>query len=336
MTDHYEAMSFDRFGPPGEVLRRRRLDRRSLAPDEVRLGVRAVGLNFLDATFCRGRYPVRPAFPATPGVEVAGVVVETGADALSWAGREVVACPTLPEGALGEEVVVAASLLVERPSGIPPEVAAAMPVTYQTAWFALERARVRAGETVLVTAGAGGVGTAATQLARLRGATVVTVVGGAEKAALSRAQGADAVIDRFDGDVIDGVRAEVDGVDVIIDPVGGALADRLIELLRFEGRYVAIGQAGGPVAFDTVRLMGANVDLIGLSWGSAYPFRRPELVHEVAATLFAAVVDGDISPVISRVIGLDEVPEALDELEAGRTIGKLVARVERGIAGGTA
>jgi NADPH2:quinone reductase len=327
MSDHYTAIAFDRFGEPGAVLARHALVRPELGVGELRLAVRAVGLNYLDATLIRGGYPVKPPFPATPGVEAAGLVIETGPGAEGWLGREVVVCPTLPNGALGTEVVVDAALAVERPDGVDPFVAAAMPVTYQTAWFALERARVRPGETVLISAGAGGVGIAATHLAKARGATVVTIVGGEQKAALSRAQGADHVIDRFAGGIAEQLKAAVGQIDVALDSVGAEVAAVAFDALAFEGRYVALGQTAGPATIEGLRLMGSNVDVIGLSWGSTYPFLRPERVREVYAELFAGVISGAFSPVISEIIELDAAPAALDALAAGRTTGKLVVRV---------
>lgn len=139
-------------------------------PGEVTLTVAAVGLNYLDVSLCRGEYTASSALPATPGVEAAGHVVRAGPGAEHLIGHEVLACPTFPRGALGDEVTVDAALVIDRPSGMSATVAAALPVTYQTAWFALERARVTAGDTVLIHAGAGGVGIAATQLAVARGA----------------------------------------------------------------------------------------------------------------------------------------------------------------------
>ncbi|MDQ6527178.1 NADPH:quinone oxidoreductase family protein [Nocardioides sp. LHD-245] len=328
MNATYTAVACDRFGPPGEVLATRRLPRRVLGAGEARLWVRATGLNFLDATLCRGAYPVKPAFPATPGVETAGTVIETGAEAESWLGREVVACPTLPDGALGEEVVVPAALLVDRPASIPPEVAAALPVTYQTAWWALERARVGPGDRVLVHGAAGGVGSATIQLARLRGASVIATAGTAAKVAHCLEQGAEAAFDSGDAGLAHAILDAGGPVDIVVDPVAGRLFDVSLQVIAFEGRYVAVGQAGGSVTVDPVRLTQANADLVGLSWGSTYPFAKPDAVRAVYGELFADVAAGRLAPVVSRVVTLDEAPAALDDLESGRTHGKIVVRME--------
>lgn len=326
----YRALRFERFGEPADVLRPGPVRRRSAGAGQVRIACAAVGLNFLDVLLCRGEYPVRPPFPAVPGVEVAGRVVEAGPGAEALLGRPVLACPALPDGALGEEVVVDAALVVERPDGVPAEVAAALPVTYQTAWFALERARLRAGETVLVHAGAGGVGTATIQLARRAGARVIAVAGGAAKTAWCLGQGAAAAIDHTEQDVAAELAriAGGDGVDVVVDPVGGPMTDLSLAALRFEGRYVAVGLAGGAGArIDPARLMAANVDVIGLSWGSRYPWERPDRVRDVYARLFDAILDGTVRPAIGGTYTLDEAPAALRELAARRSTGKLVVRI---------
>lgn len=329
MTEDYAAIAFDRFGEPGDVLKRMRLPRPRLQAGQVRLRVEAIGLNFLDVTLCRGAYAVRPPLPATPGVEAAGTVIEAGDGAAHWLGRAVLACPMLPDGALGDEVVVDAALLVARPAAIPVEVAAAIPVVYQTAWFALRRARLAPGERVLVTAGAGGVGLATIQLAVRAGARVTAVAGGAEKAARCLANGAEAVIDARHDDVAGQLAATAGdtGFSVIVDPVSGPLLEPLLAAIAFEGRYVAAGQVGGRADIDPARFMAMNADLIGLSWGSTYPTMSPAAVAEAYDDVLGGVLDGSIRPVVSRVLALDESPAALDDLAAGRTHGKLVVTI---------
>ncbi len=196
-------------------------------PGEVTLTVAAVGLNYLDVSLCRGEYTASSALPATPGVEAAGHVVRAGPGAEHLIGHEVLACPTFPRGALGDEVTVDAALVIDRPSGMSATVAAALPVTYQTAWFALERARVTAGDTVLIHAGAGGVGIAATQLAVARGARVLATAGSAAKRELCLAEGADQALAYDEIDALRGV------IDVVMDPVGGSLLGRSLPCLSF-------------------------------------------------------------------------------------------------------
>ncbi|GGM42956.1 zinc-binding dehydrogenase [Dactylosporangium sucinum] len=294
-------------------------------PGRVRVAVEAVGLNFLDVMLCRGTYPVRPEPPVTPGVEFSGRVL-SGPDA----GRAVIGCPALPHGALGEIVTIDANLLVPRPAALDPVIAAGIPVTYQTAWFSLERAGVSAGDTVLVHAGAGGVGVAATQLALARGARVICTAGGPAKVELCRANGADVAIDYHAEDFVAAVDAATGGtgVDVVVDPVGGDVFARSLDCLALEGRIVAVGAAAGPPpAVDPMRLVARNATLVGLSWGSAYPWQRPAEVAAAYATLFALCASGAVRPPVNRVEPLDGAPAALQDLAAGRTTGKIVVRI---------
>ncbi|MFF3868220.1 zinc-binding dehydrogenase [Micromonospora sp. NPDC001898] len=321
-----------RTGEPTDVLSVAELpDDPPPGPGEVRLAVHAVGLNFLDVSLCRGEYPVRPDPPMTPGVEAAGRVVAAGEGVAHLLGQEVVACPALPRGALGSTVTVDAAVVVPRPPTVDPVTAAALPVTYQTAWFALERAGVTAGQTVLVHAGAGGVGIAVTQLAVARGARVLATAGGPAKTAVCREQGAAVAVDYTTEDFVAAVRdaTDGDGVDVVVDPVGGDILARSLDCLAFEGRLVTVGAAGGPPPpVDPARLIAANATLVGLSWGSRYPWRRAPEVRAAYQALFDLHAAGAVRPPVSRVVSLEQAPAALAELAARRTIGKIIVRVE--------
>ncbi|WP_307834079.1 zinc-binding dehydrogenase [Paractinoplanes lichenicola] len=289
---------------------------------QVQVAVHAVGLNFLDVSLCRGEYPVRPEPPMTPGVEASGRVLDAGPGAEHLIGEHVVVCPALPHGALGETVTIDASLVVVRPPDVDPITAAALPVTYQTAWFALTRARLQPGETVLVHAGAGGVGTATIQLAVARGARVIATAGSGDKLDKCREFGAvEAVLyDDFEDAARD--------VDVVVDPVGGDLLSRSLDCLAFEGRLVSVGMAAGPPPpVDPARLIARNADLIGVSWGSRYPWARPVEVRAAYDELFRRCAAGELRPPITRVVSLSEAPAALADLAARRTTGKIIVRV---------
>jgi NADPH2:quinone reductase len=299
----YSSLVATEFGEPGEVLILREVARRELVAGEIRIAVEAVGLNFLDVMMCRGTYPAVDKPPVTPGVEASGRVIEVGVGAESLLGRAVLACPTLPNGVLGEEVVIDAALAVPRPEWMDAVTAATLPVTYQTAWFALERARLEAGDSILITAGAGGVGTAVIQLARARGLTVIAAAGSAEKVAICLAQSADVVINYRDEDVAEVVRDVTGGggVQAVIDPVSGPMTEVAMQSLANEGRLVLVGAAGGELVLDPFRLM----------------------------ALFTLIESGAISPVIDRVIALQEAPGALDDLAARRTVGKIVVDLRK-------
>lgn len=317
-----------RLGAPQDVLAVVDADDPPLAPGEIRIACHAVGLNFLDITLCRGGYPGQPEPPLTPGVEVAGQVIEASPGASVNVGDTVLACPAMPRGALGERVVIDSSLAVPVPQDADPVLLAALPVTYQTAWFALRRAGLAAGETVLVHAGAGGVGVAVTQLATAWGARVIATAGGKRKLAVCLEQGATEAIDYQADDFVREVARLTGGrgVNVVIDPVGGDIFTRSLQCLAFEGRIVPAGAAGGrPPLIDPMALTGANVSVVGLSWGSAYPWQRAAEVRAVYAELIR-MLGAQVRPIIDRVTGLAEAPAALADLEARRTIGKIVVR----------
>jgi NADPH:quinone reductase len=318
-------------GEPSDVLQLADVADAPLAATEVRIASDAVGLNFLDLMRCRGDYPLPPAFPLTFGVEVAGRVIEAGEEAGVAVGADVIACPTLPRGALGDHVVVDASYVVERPADVDAIDGAALPVTYQTAWFALRRARVGEGSTVLVTAGAGGVGVAATQLAVGLGARVIAAAGGPVKTAVCAEQGAAVTVDYLAEDLTAAVLDATGGrgVDVVVEQVGGAVFTQALDALAFEGTIVAIGAAGGAGAsVDPMQLAARNVSVLGLSWGSTYPTRAPAAVVEAYRALFELHRSGTVRPVVSRVVGLDQTAEALAALGDRRTVGKLVVEID--------
>ena len=320
------ALRAQRLGEPGAVLELCEVEPKAPGPGQVRIACQAAGLNFLDVALCRGGHRHGSPPPFTPGVEVAGRVIEAGPGAEHLDGVDVVGCPALPEGALADEVVIDADLTVPRPADVDAVVAAALPVAYQTAWWALERARVREGQTVLVTAAAGGVGTAVIQLAVARGARVFAAAGGEAKLELCRRLGAEVMID-YTGEDLRARVAEAtsgDGVHVVVDSVGGPYTEPLIDSLAFEGVLVAVGNTGGSASVTPARLMARNVSLIGLSWGSLYPWARRQDVQRVYGELFERVRDGSLTPVIDTV-ALDAVPGALDAMADRRTVGKIVA-----------
>jgi NADPH2:quinone reductase len=320
-----------RHGAPQDVLSVTDAHEPPLGSSDVRVSCEAVGLNFLDVMLCRGTYPQLPAPPYTPGVELVGTVVEVGPAASAVVGQRVLGCPALPRGALGERVVIDELLTVRVPDDADPVELAALPVNYQTAWFALRRAGLAAGDTVLVHAGAGGVGIATIQLAVAWGARVIATAGGTAKTQICLDQGAEVAIDYrnvdFRGAVWDLTSGR--GVDVVIDPVGGDVFTRSLEVLALEGSIVPIGSAGGVAApVDPMALTAANISVVGLSWGSTYPVQRPDAVHAVYRELFG-MLGTSVRPVIDRVVGLDEAPGALADLEARRTVGKIVVRPQQ-------
>lgn len=299
---------------------------------QVLIDVEACALNFADDLICRGTYQDKPGLPLTPGLEVCGTVAAAGPDAHHQAGQRVAGSTLLPHGGLAERCTAESSDVFTVPVRVSSVDAAAMHVTYQTAWFALyRRAALRPGDTLLVHAAAGGAGSAAVQIGKAAGAYVIATAGGAEKVQRCLDLGADIGIDHRAEDFVDRVNDITDGngADVIFDPVGGDTFDRSRRCVAWEGRILVIGAASGRyVDAPTNHVLVKNYSIVGVHWGG-YRSRDPELVHVAHADLMRLHQEGAVAPLISRVVGLGDALEALTELTAGRTTGKLVVEPHR-------
>jgi NADPH2:quinone reductase len=316
-------------GEPDRVMRLGERASLDPGPGEVIVDVAACGCNFSDVLLCRGEYQEQPVLPFTPGTEVVGRVLAAGDGALHPPGSRVLGRALLPDGALAEQARLPAGGVLALDEAVDDAVAAALYVTYQTAWFGLHhRAGLRAGETLLVHAGAGGTGSAAVQLGVAAGATVIATAGGAAKAEQCRALGADVVIDHRSDDVRAAVLDATSGrgVDVVFDPVGGDLLDVARRLVAFEGRIVVVGFASGRMLdLPANHIFVKNYAVLGLHW-PRYEALRPDLVARAHAEILALHAAGHVQPLISAVCPLEDAADALADLGAGRTTGKLVVR----------
>jgi NADPH2:quinone reductase len=297
-------------------------------PGQLLVRVLAAAANFPDALLCRGTYQVRPPLPFCPGVELCGEVAEAGPDVTGFsAGDRVIGGTVLPYGAFAEYAVMDAATAVPAPAGLDDAEAAPFHITYQTGWFGLHRrAGLAAGETLLVQAAAGGVGSGAVQLGKAAGARVIGVAGGEQKAEVVRALGADVAIDRHAQDFVEVVKEATGGcgADVIYDPVGGDTYTRSTRCIAFEGRILIIGFAGGQIQSAALNhALIKNYSIVGLHWG-LYQSKNPTLIRECHAQLTAMVADGAIRPLVSERLGLGEVPAGLQRLADGGTVGRIV------------
>jgi len=295
-------------------------------PGEVRIAIKAAALNFFDILQIQGKYQVRPPFPYTPGAEVAGIVEAVGEGVSRIdAGDRVQAM--LPLGGMADTVVGPAEFVYEIPEAMGFDEAAAMPIVYQTSYFALRhRAQLRPGETLLVHAAAGGVGLAALQIGKAMAARVIATAGSAEKLAFCKEQGADETLDYGDPAWPDRVKELTSGrgADVIYDPVGGEVFDRSTRCIAWEGRLLVIGFAGGKIpTVEANRVLLKNIAIVGVHWGE-YRKHDPGLVHEAQLQLRRMWERKQIRPIVSRRYPLDKAPEALADLGARRTHGKIV------------
>ncbi|MDQ1436360.1 MAG: NADPH:quinone reductase [Actinomycetota bacterium] len=326
-----KALRVHELGEPEQVMVLEDRPEPEVRPGDVRLRVHAASLNFPDVLMCRGEYQVKPPVPFTPGAEVAGVIEDLGEGVEGLrVGDRVLAIPNFGGGGFAELTTASAGGVFPIPESMPFAAGAALHVVYQTGHLALHRrARIQPGETLLVHAGAGGVGSAAIQLGLAAGARVVATAGGPEKVKVLEKLGADLALDYREHDFVDAVKEFTDGrgADVIYDPVGGDTYDRSTKCIAFEGRILIIGFTGGRFAdARTNHVLIKNYAVVGVHWG-LYNVMNPALVrstHDELVQLFEA---GKIDPLISERVGLAEVPAALARLGSRGTYGKIVCEL---------
>ncbi|MEV7422112.1 NADPH:quinone oxidoreductase family protein [Streptomyces sp. NPDC091212] len=313
-----QAWRVHRNGEPSEVMRLEEVERPVPADGQTLLLVRAANINFPDALLCRGQYQVRPPLPFTPGVEICGETED---------GRRVIATPALPNGGLADYVVADTAALLPAPDALDDAEAAALHIGYQTGWFGLHRrARLQPGETLLVHAAAGGVGSAAVQLGKAAGATVIGVVGGADKAGVARELGCDLVIDRRTEDIVAAVKEATGGrgADVVYDPVGGDAYAKSVKCVAFEGRVVVVGFASGVVPTPALNhALVKNYTILGLHWG-LYATKDPAAVARCHQELTALADRGAIRPLIGERVAMKGAADAVQRVADGATTGRSV------------
>jgi NADPH2:quinone reductase len=315
-------------GEPREAMRLDEVPAPQPGPGEVLLRVRAAGINFPDAMLCRGQYQIRPPLPFTPGVEFCGEVTALGEGVTGLEpGARVITPAALPAGGFAEYAVVPAAGVLPAPEALDDAEAAALHIGYQTGWFGLHRrAALRPGETLLVHAAAGGVGSAAVQLGKAAGATVIGVVGGPDKAKAARELGADVVVDRYSEDFVAVVKEATGGrgANVVYDPVGGDAYTRSTKCIAFEGRIVVVGFTSGTIPAPGLNhALVKNYSILGLHWG-LYNTHDPVAVRQTHDELTRLAAEGAIKPFISERVALDGAADAVQRVADGTTVGRLV------------
>jgi NADPH2:quinone reductase len=319
------AIVVDRWMEPRD-LRVAEIPAPGLRPGALEIEVRAAGCNFFDILMVQGKYQVKPAFPFVPGAEIGGVVRAVGDGVKGFAkGDRVLASAGL--GGFAELAVAPAAAVYRMPEGMSFEEGAALPIIYPTSYAALVfRAQLRAGETLLVHAAAGGVGIAAVQIGKALGARVIATAGGAEKCEIARANGADETIDYSKEDFVERVKQLTGGrgADVIYDSVGGDTFDQSLKCIAWNGRLLVIGFAGGRIPeVKANRILLKNISIVGLHWG-AHVQHEPARIPETFQALFELYREGKIRPVIFKSYPLEEVAVALEALGSRKTWGKLI------------
>jgi NADPH2:quinone reductase len=293
---------------------------------EVLIRVEAAALNFSDLLMIDDRYQIRPERPFVPGQEVAGTVVAAGDGTDLAVGERVASKVTV--GGLAEFAVIRNDMGMRVPAGFSLEAAATLPVSYTTAMVALtESAIVKTGETVLVLAAAGGVGLAAVEIARHLGARVIAAAGGEDKCALARAHGAHGAVDYRDEGWVDAVKALTggQGVDLIVDPVGGAHCKSALRLMNWGARLLLVGFSSGEIPqIPANRLLLRRASAIGVYWSHD---RDGPMLARIAERLSELASRGAIRPHVGAVYSFGDLPRALAALAARETMGKVILRV---------
>jgi NADPH2:quinone reductase len=323
-----KAIVCDAFGPPSDLVLRD-VANPETGPASVKIAVAAAGLNFPDVLIVQGKYQVKPAFPFSPGAEVAGTVIETGEQVrdVRPGDRVMAVCTT---GGFAEYVVTPEASVFKIPDGMSFESAAAFPLTYGTTYHALvDRGQLRPGETLLVTGAGGGVGIAAVQLGAALGARVIAAAGSSEKLEAAVAAGAHATIDYTTEALAARIKALTGdaGADVVYDAVGGDVFDAALRGIAWGGRLLVIGFASGRIPdIPANRLLLKSCSAVGVYWG-AFVARDPAANRANFERLFELVAAGKLQPSIGARYPLAEAARAIEDLEHRKIVGKAVVTV---------
>jgi NADPH2:quinone reductase len=309
-----KAIEITEFGGP-EVMQLVDLPDPVAGPDQVLINVSAIGLNFADTVQIRNQYVTQQKLPLIPGLEVVGTTSE---------GKRVLA--SISEGAYAQKVVAHKSAAIEIPEGVSDEAALAMLVQGTTAWHILKTfGHLVPGESVVVHAGAGGVGSVAIQLAKMWGARVIAVTSSDEKSALAKSLGADVTVDAKSANLAQAMLDANNGkpVDLVLEMVGGKTFDASLEVLAPFGRVIVYGMASGEMAtpVNSISLLGTSKTITGFWLGHC--FGKKELLDDVIAQLFILIKNGKLKPIIGATFPLSKAGDAHKAIVGRGTTGKI-------------
>lgn len=293
---------------------------------EVVIDVHAAGVNFPDVLIVQGKYQFKPALPFVPGSEVSGVIRSVGADVTTFKpGDRVIAF--VPTGGFGQQLLAPAQAVIPMPPAMEFDTAAAITLTYGTSYHAIiDRAKLEAGENMLVLGAAGGVGLAAIEIGKALGARVIACASTDEKLEVCRQHGADVLINYSKEDLREAVKAATGGkgADVIYDPVGGEYSEAALRSIAWGGRHLVVGFANGDIPrlpLNLTLLKGAS--LVGVFWGE-FTKRNPKANMANMGQLLKWLREGKIKPHISARYPLDQAAQALNDMAARKVTGKVI------------
>jgi NADPH2:quinone reductase len=296
------------------------------AAGQVRIAIRAASLNFPDILIVQNKYQMKPPLPFVPGSEYAGVVDAVGEGVTHLKLGDAVAAFG-GTGGFGTHAIAPAALVMPLPNGFAFDDASAFILTYATTYHALlDRATLKAGETVLVLGAAGGVGTAAIQIAKAVGARVIAAASSDEKCAFCKQLGADEIINYTSANIRDELKKLTDGKgpDVVYDPVGGDIAEPVFRSIAWRGRYLVVGFAQGGIPalpWNLALLKGASI--VGVFWGE-FARREPKANAKALAELARWYAEGKVKPVIDQRLPMQDLMQAFERMGSRKVHGKLV------------
>jgi NADPH2:quinone reductase len=296
------------------------------APGEIVIDIQAAGVNFPDVLIIQDKYQFKPALPFTPGNEFAGVVRSVGPGVTQYKpGDKVIAF--IGHGAFAQQIAVSTQAIMPMPSDMAFDIAASITVTYGTSHHAIvDRAQLKASETMLVLGASGGVGLAAIEIGKALGARVIAAASSDEKLEICKAHGADATINYSTQDLREAIKNATNGIgpDVVYDPVGGIYAEPAFRSIAWRGRYLVVGFANGEIPklpLNLALLKGAS--LVGVFWGE-FVKREPGANLAAMRELVTWIGEGKIKPHISGRYALADTPQALQDMTARKVTGKIV------------
>lgn len=296
---------------------------------EVVIGIKAAGLNFPDVLIIQGKYQIQPEMPFVPGGECSGEVLSVGEGVTRYnVGDKVVAMTG--QGCFCEQIAVNEHAVMPMPDGLDFTQGAGIATTYFTSYHALkQRAQLKEGETLLVLGAAGGVGSTAIELGKLMGAKVIAAASSEEKLAMCRELGADETINYSEQDLKSAIKELTGGkgVDVVYDPVGGDYAEPALRGMAWNGRYLVVGFASGPIPeipLNLTLLKGCSI--VGVFWGR-FMAEEPKVHIQNIKELWGLFAQGKLKPAISDVFSLAEYQQAYDVMTERRARGKVIITI---------
>ena len=324
-----KAIVCKKYGPPSDLV----FEEVALPPvgeKQVRIKVKACSLNFPDTLIIQGLYQFKPELPFTPGSDIAGIVVEVGSKVKHLNVGDEVFGFTMT-GGFAEEAIVDAKTIFPKPPNMSFPIAASFLLAYGTSYHAvIDRAKLQAGETIVVLGASGGVGLAAVEIAKEVGARVIAAASTNEKLELCKAHGADEVINYTNEDLKTRIKELTDGkgADVIYDPVGSSYSEAALRGIAWEGRFLVVGFAAGDIPKIPLNLpLLKGCQIVGVFWGS-FAMKDPSKNMQNSLQLMQWFTEGKVKPHIHKLYSLEDTPAALQEMMDRKVVGKVVVEMD--------